>query len=188
MDVIPRTNIVFIHIPKTAGLSIRKAFRIKTNGSHHSLNTPQDLEYLTGDYIRFCVVRNPLERFVSAYKYHSMQSQRQPTSFRKQFEENPELRTDINSFVDFLRANFENPAKASIHFARQSRFIRHGRPHIILRQENLSSDIQIIAKLAAKRFNGLPKQNVSDSRFDTSSINTDLKPDQKQYLTRLLCP
>ena len=74
---------VYIHIPKTAGKSIKALFGIPEfgcdyNGSeldwiedpydHHSVTKYEEREWFR-DYLKFTVVRNPWDRLVSAFFY-----------------------------------------------------------------------------------------------------------------------
>lgn len=67
--VFDKRKFIFIHIPKTAGKSIGKMMGIR--GACHL--TFQEYQSLLGnkirDYFLFSVVRDPLQRFASAYAY-----------------------------------------------------------------------------------------------------------------------
>ena len=62
---------IFIHIPKCAGVSIYDVFQTKRDDQHHKrlcdLCTKTKLK--TKNYFKFCFVRNPWDRFLSAYLY-----------------------------------------------------------------------------------------------------------------------
>ncbi len=63
-------GIVFIHVPRTAGLSITRAIYHSTVWCHFTL--PQLLRHADKDILelpRFSIVRNPWERTVSAYHF-----------------------------------------------------------------------------------------------------------------------
>lgn len=53
----------FIHIPKTGGASIRKAFFKGNHGEPYFYELPPEAE----DFFRFAFVRNPFDRLVSAF-------------------------------------------------------------------------------------------------------------------------
>jgi len=73
---------VFLHIPKTAGTTVRRALggflepvRSTWLGDDYKHMTAQRVRQLYGEqvlerYFKFCFVRNPWERMVSFYAYH----------------------------------------------------------------------------------------------------------------------
>lgn len=69
MRLFDDSNLVFIHIPKTGGQSVVSSFGMEHLSSDHTINSETDTPLLTAAYIRFCVVRDPLKRFMSAYRY-----------------------------------------------------------------------------------------------------------------------
>lgn len=182
MLLIPKTNVAFIHIPKTAGQSVRDAFGIDLNGrSSHSLDTAEDKALIRGHYIRFCVVRNPLTRFVSAYTYNVHHTEAKPTGVRKVILENG-LNKDINDFVAFFYGNKKHRFSDFDHFKRQVFYCRTAKPQIILRQENLAKDIQIIARLVPEHFVGLGQRNSAKDRQDDPDLVTELTPKSQEML------
>ncbi len=60
---------IFVHIPKTAGISITNAFFQNMGGSHRTIKNY--LLYFNNkdfkNYYKFCFVRNPWDRLVSSY-------------------------------------------------------------------------------------------------------------------------
>lgn len=86
MPIIKKYNLIFIHIPKTAGTSIESALGYKGhikgdletwygNVNNYELDHStidylmQNCKYYHDEYFSFCVVRNPYERLVSEYNY-----------------------------------------------------------------------------------------------------------------------
>jgi len=65
-------DFLFIHVPKTGGVSVRKALEpysyIGVDGEHTPIKAAQFAPYV-GKYFSFCFVRNPWDRFVSSYFY-----------------------------------------------------------------------------------------------------------------------
>lgn len=76
-----RYKCIFVHIPKTGGTSIIDAFDKTWYGDQDELfllggNTSPDVDWVEyekkyKDYLVFSVIRNPLDRFVSGWKYCS---------------------------------------------------------------------------------------------------------------------
>ena len=68
MTIIETGNrvLLFIHIPKTAGTSICKAFGVFTRGHASIKKFPANIRH---HYFKFCFVRNPYDRLVSSYFY-----------------------------------------------------------------------------------------------------------------------
>lgn len=66
-----RRRLIFVHNPKTAGTSIRSALDIP--GEVPSHRTPTHLVHhrTWEEYFSFVVVRNPFDRLVSSYVYHT---------------------------------------------------------------------------------------------------------------------
>ena len=69
-----KNNFVFVHIPKCGGRSIKKVFDLKLH-DHRGLS---ELGFVSTDYcpelaieglFKFAFVRNPWDKFVSAYEY-----------------------------------------------------------------------------------------------------------------------
>lgn len=48
---IPNTNLVFVHIPKTAGQAVMDFFGLSHKSSDHSV---REKEYSGGEFVRFC--------------------------------------------------------------------------------------------------------------------------------------
>ena len=67
MRQIHDTNLVFLHIPKTAGMAVVSAFGLEHSPTDHMMSRPQDKAFLGSQYVRFLVFRDPFARFVSAY-------------------------------------------------------------------------------------------------------------------------
>lgn len=188
---VPNTNLAFIHIPKTAGLAVRAAFGMKRGSSgDHSVTSDEDKALVAGDYVRFCVVRNPLTRFVSAYLYNLDRAQLKPTGVRKLILE-AALDRDINDFVaHFAQRNI--PFTKYDHFKRQVYYCRLGQPQIILRQERLDTDIKIVAQLAPRQFKGLARKNTAADqdrgKGRDPNLVTELSPASLKLLTEFYSP
>jgi len=75
MLLIEKYKLIFIHIPKTAGLTIRKAFGedvYKDVGNQHESASEAIKNFDKWDeYHKFTIVRNPWDLWVSAFMYMS---------------------------------------------------------------------------------------------------------------------
>lgn len=61
-------KLIFIHIPKTAGMSISKSFEQAWSLENHKIATYYSEEKYI-DYLKYAIVRNPFSRLVSIYNY-----------------------------------------------------------------------------------------------------------------------
>ena len=62
-----KNNFVFVHVPKCGGRSIKRVFDIK-NHDHAGIQN-LNIENKNSDLFKFAFVRNPWDRFVSAFEY-----------------------------------------------------------------------------------------------------------------------
>jgi len=81
MFISTKYNCIFIHIPKTGGSSIHNALLKHIQPEHQEpghysiiaarkrLENRLGVPYIDGEYFTFCFVRNPWDRFISAYTY-----------------------------------------------------------------------------------------------------------------------
>jgi chondroitin 4-sulfotransferase 11 len=68
-----KNNILFIHIPKTAGTSIFKMLNMPENHGHIIWEKYEKLDKdLFNRSFKFAIVRNPWDKFVSCYEYAKM--------------------------------------------------------------------------------------------------------------------
>jgi len=63
-------NLIFIHIPKCAGVAIRQSLKITVKGDMHENYCSIKEKDISKDRFIFSVVRNPFDRLVSWYYYH----------------------------------------------------------------------------------------------------------------------
>ena len=170
MRQIHDTNLVFVHIPKTAGMAVVNAFGMDHQTSDHSIGTESDQPLMSDEFIRFTVLRNPISRFVSAYKYSlSMLHMFRGNTVREDIVHHG-LGNDINEFLGFYSNNLERLV-SNIHFVPQWYYYTKTKPNIMLRQETLTTDMNIVARLVPQHFVGLTEKNKSPS---SSHVNTEL--------------
>jgi len=183
MRQIHDTNLVFIHIPKTAGMAVVSAFGLEHSPTDHMMSRPQDKAFLGSQYVRFLVFRDPFARFVSAYKYSlSMLENHHGNSAREDIL-NHGLDKDVNAFLAHYA---DKPARLlkNLHFVPQWFYYVNGKPSIVLKQESLATDIEIIANLAPQHFVGLSVQNKSPDQVDANLTLTDSSKERVKDLYR----
>jgi len=66
--ILDQHKLIFVHIPKTAGMSIAKSFGQKWSLDSHRL-APYYSNHKYSDYQKFAIIRNPYSRLVSTYNY-----------------------------------------------------------------------------------------------------------------------
>lgn len=154
------TRLVFLHIPKTAGMAVLNAFGMDHKPSDHSYDLPEDINFINGDYLRFCVLRDPITRFISAYRYSiKMLNHSAGNAIRNAIIENY-LKNDINKFIHFYK-NQPEILLNNMHFRPQWFYIKICKPVIMLRHENLQEEIRLVAEMAPQYFKKLEPVNVS---------------------------
>ncbi|HET8654386.1 MAG TPA: sulfotransferase family 2 domain-containing protein [Longimicrobiaceae bacterium] len=160
-----RLHCIFIHIPKTAGISLCAALFGSRGGGHFDVETARILfgARRFRSSFKFCFVRNPWDRLASAFFYLSNGGMNRTLT--------PWIRKNIlkyESFSDFIRSGLRTSEVLSDqHFRPQSQFIcdPDGRPRVnfIGRFETIESDYTTIAsRLGVDR--SLPQTNCSGKR------------------------
>jgi hypothetical protein len=166
----------FIHIPKTAGKSIARLLGYEHHPSHHSVaDAPKDFE----QYFRFCFVRHPVNRFVSAINYH-LQCLKAPWLTERHLDAHPIRRMlrdkfdgDLNTFIDrVVRDCDQKILFRSAHLRPQTFWIERTAPQFIGRHESLESDAARLCKMLDIAFVGTPKLNVSPKRVAVSDLSS----------------
>lgn len=138
-------KVIFIHIPKNAGRSIYKDI-FDAEGRHiqlkrYYLYSPSQ----TLSFFKFAVVRDPVERFVSAFN-GLKGSARGDGEYDAFVRKNIESFHDVSDFVDWMRASKKNIDKVLtwVHFYPQYKWINVEDANVtvdrLLRFESLSTD------------------------------------------------
>jgi hypothetical protein len=91
------TKLLFIHIPKTGGNSVKKTLGIRT--THHQITTfPLDSRK---ECFTFCFVRNPWDRLVSSFHYFLQYPRNKPHNPNSELTK--KTCADFTEFCRFLR-------------------------------------------------------------------------------------
>jgi hypothetical protein len=112
---------IFVHIPKTGGISIKKSLFGIRGGAHRRLRNYKILynEKEFSNYFKFSFVRNPWDRVVSAYEF--LKAGGINEADRRWTEE---VLSQFNSFNDFIVGWLaETEGYGEIHFMPQYEFI-----------------------------------------------------------------
>lgn len=155
---IPKYNCVFIHIPKTAGSSIRNDFFNKDYiGAYHRY----PLKYR--NVFSFCFVRHPYDRLISAYNFFHYKIQvTRYKNLKLSFIEF--LAIVIDESIDYQESNIYTNVKGFIrhHTIPQTHeFNQLQYAKFIGRHENLQTDWQKICTIINASYEPLKQNNVS---------------------------
>lgn len=170
-------NSIFIHIPKVAGSSIEKVL-YSTKGKVTHKTALEHKNFYKDDfnkYYRFAFVRNPYDRFVSAYEYLRQGGR---NKFDKEWSEKYILPYD--TFKDFVLAlnDFEFSKKVCdwMHFKPQYLFVCDENKELIVdfigKYENLENDFDHISNLLNLKYK-LPHENKTKNRDDFKKYYDD---------------
>jgi len=175
MKQIPDTNLVFVHITKTGGMSITRYLGLLHKSTDHFV--AKDEQHLLGPgYVRFCAVRDPIPRFVSAYKYsvHMAKGGRFMRPVRDFILEHG-LGDDINHFVrECQKADF--PLTDELHFRPQIWWLKRAKPQIVMRLESIETDIHIVDRLMGREPQDFPHVNeMAGATLDDVKVEPDEK-------------
>ena len=141
-------KIIFVHIPKTAGISVAKAiFGDVSLEGHRSIMFYKNLfNEDFSEYFTFSVVRNPWDRLYSAFKF--LEKGGINNHYRNAYEQYLE---EYKDFEDFVTNGLNKKMIYEImHFIPQSEFIcsKDGKIDVnyIARFENLKDDISKLSE------------------------------------------
>jgi chondroitin 4-sulfotransferase 11 len=177
-----KKKFVYIHIPKTAGMSLRAFFRPYKDDVRLSMGHPYYYEYLKifeiQDYYNFACVRNPFDRLVSAFLYiKKSRKTKGEVCLKNHFDIS---NINFNHFVtkklqkaidyDGCRSSRNNNVGDDLprHFHPQSTFLIGCNLNGIIRFESLKEDLKKICKdlNIRKKIYRLRKTNVNKKRKD----------------------
>ena len=163
--IIKNVTYQFIHIPKNAGTAICKSASLQGldiccskkdwschQGAHDKIDyflkeRPYNTIYITS-------IRNPYDRFISAFSHYKYKSKRYANEVKKRKFDITKF-VDVNDFIQKIISKNKNALKLfhDILFDTQTEYICskytnkiHQNVKYMLRQENLSEDINYLCK------------------------------------------
>ena len=170
---------VFIHIPKTGGISIADKLGIpKEKQGHKSLKGFQSYK---DDYFKFCFVRNPWDRFISCYFYFKKYGRKLGSDISSgkiinKFNDFDDFVNSFNKIRGISEPNFMDRFKSktkefnSSHFYNQMYWIDK-KIDFIGRFENLQSDFNIVCDKIGIENKNLSWENKSKHKHYTEYYN-----------------
>lgn len=145
------TKSIFIHIPKTAGSSVSQALFSDMRIAHTHYSAQEYFDESAkkySEFVKFAFVRNPIERFVSAYKHLLSPPEWVHQDSHAFSQDHVRPYADINDFVRHLEEDWL--VREWVHFKPQTRFLLVNDEiniNFIGRFENLDIDIKKVAEL-----------------------------------------
>lgn len=166
MTICHKRKLIFIHVPKNAGTSI-----IKAMGPEEVVfdKTIEEYKEYYGEYWdkykKFTVIRDPIDRFISAYKYARMKesgwfSATGEEGLKKHHHYDLCNEMDINEYATYT---YENPYKMDRWICPQTFIIQNENKEIeidyFVRFENLQEDL---SKIGIKNIEKLNSSKIED--------------------------
>tara|TARA_B110000196_G_scaffold87258_2_gene75681 strand:+ start:3886 stop:4512 length:627 start_codon:yes stop_codon:yes gene_type:complete len=168
------TESVFIHIPKSAGMSVVKALYKKDSSNHDTWR-----EYYHRDkskfekYFKFAFVRHPYDRFISAYEYLIKGGKSDTDIYWRDKYLSPY--SDVNDFI--LLGGLERAIKGGAeHFIPQVKFVCKGDNIVvdyIARYESINEDFEYIRSKIGGNELSIVNANEVKNKLILTSLSID---------------
>ena len=181
MTINHEKKLIFIHIPKNAGTSIIKAMGVENLYFDKTIDEYKEhYEDYWNSYTKFTVVRNPMDRFISAYKFARMKesgwfSATGEEGLKKHHQYEICNSMSINEYIFYLH---KNPKEFNRWTIPQTFIIENKNKEIeidyFVRYENLLEDLQ---KIGIDKIEKLNSSKVDDDEV----IQLTKKSKQKIY-------
>ncbi|WP_421981447.1 hypothetical protein [Roseibium sp.] len=147
-------KILFVHNPKAAGTSFRKWLGINNRFNHFFPSTHTPVK-IWNDYTVIVVVRDPIERAISGYKYLTHESYQ--GTFRKIYPDLPSW----DPLTFFSRMFNEQIIVVPPQFKYATHFLSNKPPDFLLKFENLDTT-ELARHLKIKE--PFPRENIGKNR------------------------
>jgi len=169
MTINHEKKLIFIHIPKNAGTSIIKAMGVENMLMDKTIEEyKENYKEYWNTYMKFTVVRDPIDRFISAYKFARMKESGWFSSTGEEGLEKHEHyelcnSMDINEYTSYI---YKNPYEFNRWIIPQTFHISNKNNKIeidyFVKYENLLEDLKKI---------GIEKiQKLNPSKIDDESL------------------
>tara|TARA_Y100000015_G_scaffold27429_1_gene26580 strand:+ start:581 stop:1189 length:609 start_codon:yes stop_codon:yes gene_type:complete len=179
MTICHERRLIFIHIPKNAGTSVIKAMGVENMYMDKTIEEYKEYYSEYWDkYKKFTVIRDPIDRFISAYKFARM---KESGWFSATGEEGLEKHThyelcnkmDINEYTSYLYKNSKEFNRWNI----PQTFIILNKSNEIeidyyVRFENLQEDL---SKISIENIQKLNSSKIEDDKVIQLSKNSKMK-------------
>lgn len=169
MTINHKKKLIFIHIPKNAGTSIIKAMGIKNLYMDKTIEEYKEhYRDYWNKYTKFTVIRDPIDRFISAYKFARMKesgwfSATGEEGLKKHCHYDLCNSMNINEYVEHV---YNNPKEFNRWFFPQTFIISNKDNEIeidyLVRYESLLEDLKKIGidKIEKLNFSKIEDQNL----------------------------
>jgi hypothetical protein len=168
MTINHQKKLIFIHIPKNAGTSIIKAMGVENVCMDKTIEEYKEhYGNYWNEYKKFTVVREPIDRFISAYKFARMdESGWFSATGEEGLEKHPHYKfcneMNINQYVSYL---YKNPEKFNRSIMPQTFFVSNEDEEkeidYYVRYENLLEDLQ---KIGIDKIEKLNSSKIKDEQ------------------------
>ena len=177
-------NVVFIHVPKTGGLTIQQALQLQILRSRHRIrNNWKNKGKVTFGHqyylklvrrgvvsqgfdrsaFKFAFCRNPFDRAVSHYFYVK--------------KKHPERMNPRTSFLQMTR----NLAKYGATFQPQSAYVRNIKLDFVGRFENFETDLRRVAELIDIDLGNIPQLNTTNHELHRTYYNHEIEENVRNF-------
>ena len=160
MTINHKKKLIFIHIPKNAGTSIIKAMGLNNIFMDKTIEEYK-IEYSNywDKYTKFTVIRDPIDRFISSYKFARMnESGWFSATGQEELSKHADYEicnsVDINGYVDYLYEDKNNYSRWTIPqtFILQNNQRKFEIDYFV-RYENLNKDLEKIGITKIEKLN-----------------------------------
>jgi len=154
MQIDHNKKLIFVQIPKNASTSICNYFGGPNQFVYDKKWTEYQIHFQEywNDYIKFAVIRNPIDRFISAYKFIRSTDY---NLLQINFENELNINTNINEFLNFVEQKFEIIVTPIL--KPQHHFICDDNDLIVvdklIRYENLETELESIGIIGLELLN-----------------------------------